>query len=470
MKRMHSLRFRMMLLFCVVVGLLLAGSYLGFYLLLRRQVYAQLDLQLANAAKPLVADLIADAADPGDRDVDELDVPGQYFELLAPSGSVLQRSRNLQARPLDVGSLAPGLSKAALRSLRDPQLGSLRLGLFPFHIGERPLLLAVALPTGPAQATLRRFRRLIFILLPLGLLLTALVSSWYVGRSLAPVSEFTREAARRVEPADHFQRSDLFMPIPVPETQDELASLAETFNRLFQRIGSVVEQMNQFVSDAAHELRTPLTVLQGETELLLSRPRSAEEYRKALRINDEELKKLSRIVQALFTLALADNRQLQLAREPVYLDEILEEACTLVLPEARAREIEIDRDLMSEVLYHGDEAFLRQLFLIFLDNALKFSDPRTRIRVTLEKPDSRLRIRFGDQGSGISDQDLPHIFERFYRGQNGAGAARSGGLGLAIARALVQAMSGSIECRSEPGRGSTFTITLPADDGSGTLR
>ena len=122
-----------------------------------------------------------------------------------------------------------------------------------------------------------------------------------------------------------------------------------------------------------HELRTPLAVLHGETELMLSKPRTAEEYRETLCVFDDEFKKLTRIVEGLFTLSMADAGQLHLVYDPLYINETLEEACALVDFRARAKNIRIVRDLNQEIPYFGDEAFLHQLFLIFLDNAIKYS-------------------------------------------------------------------------------------------------
>jgi signal transduction histidine kinase len=241
-----------------------------------------------------------------------------------------------------------------------------------------------------------------------------------------------------------------------------LGRLAETFNRLLQGVDSAVRQLRQFVTDASHELRTPLAVLHGETQLLLSKPRSAEEYRKILCMFDDEFKKLTRIVEGLFTLSMADAGQLHLACEPIYINEVLEEACALVTSRARTKGIVIARNLDEEIAYLGDEAFLHQLFLIFLDNAIKYSPNASTVRVTLENHDGSIRARFGDQGIGISSEHLPLIFERFYRAAPSSnGEAHSGGLGLAIAQAIVRALGGSIECESAPGAGSNFTVILP---------
>jgi signal transduction histidine kinase len=252
--------------------------------------------------------------------------------------------------------------------------------------------------------------------------------------------------------------------LPVSSRRDELSLLAQTINQLLERVDSSVRPLRQFVTDASHELRTPLSVLHGETQLLLSKARSAEEYRKTLCEFDEEFKKLTHIVEGLFTLSVADAGQLRLTREPLYLDEVLEEACSLVKSRAEAKNISLSRELMPDIPYFGDEAFLRQLFLIFLDNAIKYSGSGTSIKVRLEKDDRVIKVFFEDQGIGISAKDLPFIFERFYRAgsSSNGGPHQSGGLGLAIASAVVEVLGGSIECQSTPGAGSSFVVILPS--------
>lgn len=462
MMRLRSLRFRMMRLFCAVVGVLLTASYLGFYAVYSRQVHDQLDRQIWDAASPVVADL---TTDPSEQDVDQLDLPDEYFELLDASFRVLKRSKNLRGGALDLGPSRVEIPNPVFRTVQDPERGQLRLAVIPFRRGTEPLWLALAVPTREADRALADIRRMTLVLLPLSLLVTAGVSAWYVGRSLHPVAELTRHASEMTQRVSDPSRRAVWTPLAVRNPDDELGHLAETFNRLLERVEAALGQLRQFVSDASHELRTPLSVLRGETELLLAEPRTSEEYQQALRVMDDELKKLSRIVEGLFTLAMADAGELRLAHEPLYLNEVLEEACARATPRAEARQITIERELSREVAYEGDEAFLRQLFLIFLDNALKYSPPRTRVRVSLESQDGEIRARFEDQGRGISADQLPHIFERFYRGAPSEdGETQSGGLGLAIAQAIVRAQGGSMECHSDPLRraGTTFTVILPA--------
>jgi signal transduction histidine kinase len=451
-----TLRFRMMVLFCTVVSVLLVASYLAFWGLLAHEIPSQLNHQLQETGRLLIADV---AAEPEAHDIERLDIPGEFFELLDANGHVLQQSRNLPA-PI---SLLPFDLKATHSAYQMANIGgeqAVRVAIIPFEQASQKRFLAVAIPTFGTNRVLDTFGRIVLILFPISLLLTAGISMIYVGRSLAPITDLTQHAAsmaRRVT-----QRQGFWEPLPVTTPHDELGQLAETFNDLFRGVDSAVRQLRQFVTDASHELRTPIAVLHGETELLLSKPRTAEEYQKTLAIFDDELKKLTRMVEGLFTLSIADAGQLHLESEPLYINEVLEEACALVSSRARRRGIAILRQLDQEFPYTGDEAFLHQLFLIFLDNAIKYSPERTVIHVTLEQADGTIRACFQDHGIGISAEHLPFIFERFYRAApSSTGDSQSGGLGLAIAQAIVRAHSGAIECTSKVGIGSSFAVVLP---------
>jgi signal transduction histidine kinase len=408
MTHQRSIRWRMVVLFCATAGLLLGVCYAGFYLLFQRVVREQLDGRLSEIAGPIIADI---AGDPQDKDVDLLDIPDEYFEVLDKSGAALQRSKNLHAN-------LPLAAAAGLQTVNLPDAGEIRVAVIPFQAGEETWLFVAGESTRGVESALATLRRFALALLPVSLAGTAIVFGFYS-------------------------------------------------SHLLGRIDAVVRQLRQFVSDASHELRTPLSVLQGETGLLLSKPRTPMEYETATRVMDSELKKLSRIVESLFTLSMADAGQLRIVREPLYLEEVLEESCGLAAALAKQKHIHIERDLQRDVLFHGDATFLRQLFLIFLDNAIKYSLPGKKVTVTLKNTDS-VMVRFRDEGIGISKEDQPRIFERFFRAAPAdcaalSGETHSGGLGLSIAQAIVQAHHGTIECESTPGTGSTFTIGLPVE-------
>jgi signal transduction histidine kinase len=472
MKTAHTLRFRMIVLFCTVVGVLLVVSHVGLGVLLAREVRNQLDRQLLATARPVIADLITDPAD--EDDVNQLNVPDSYFELIdTASGRVLQMSQNLAGHALKLRDATGGLAEPAFYVVPGPGDNApearLRLALIPFQRGNRPMILAVAAPNRFGRQVLGQFTWIVTAFLVVSLLLTAWLSTWYVSRSLAPIAALTGHARKLTEHVSRPGRRELWTPLTIEQPDDELGQLAATFNELFAQVDSALRQLSQFVTDASHELRTPLSVLRGETELVLSEPRSLAEYQRALQVIDGELGKLTRIVEGLFTLSMADAGQLRLLSEPLYLNEVLDEACALAAPRARKKNIAILGDLKQEVPYQGDEAFLRQLFLIFLDNSIKYSPPKTSVRVRLERSNGFVKVEFKDEGTGISPSDLPHVFERFYRAsQQTNGESQSGGLGLAIAQAIVHSQGGSIECRSVPGRGSTFTVILPPNESVGS--
>lgn len=459
-----SLSSRMMLLFCTAVGVLLASTLCVLYFLFSREMDSQFNCRLQKAAMPVVT-VLASAPNVESRGVDELNVPDEYFEILDASGGVLHKSKNLANLELKLTrTMDP--SQITFQAIQDATLGRQRVILIPFQKQSGKRFLALSMPARHDDTVLISFRRLIMWILPLSLLVTASLSRWYVGRSLRPVKELTSRAARLTEIVGQIPHGestyDISMPLRVTNSQDELDRLAVTFNQLFIRIEVVMRQLRQFVTDASHELRTPLAILQGETELLLVRPRTLEEYEKTVRIMDGELKTLTRIVESLFTLSMADSGQLRLMREPIYLNEVLEQACVKIEGIADSKRISIRRDLTSDLAYFGDEAFLHELAIIFLDNAIKYSPTGTEVRVQLDRVDDKVQITFQDQGCGIASEDCPRIFERFFRGQNvGTSESRSGGLGLAIAKAIVDAQGGSIECKSTLGSSTTFVVTLP---------
>jgi signal transduction histidine kinase len=331
----------------------------------------------------------------------------------------------------------------------------------------RDWTLVVARSTRETDASLVKLQRIILILLVSNLILVAVSSASYVRRSLRPLSDLTERVAslgqylKTQHPSEACRYQQRLPPLQI-DSNDEPGRLAEAFNQLAAILNDTLQQMRQFVSNASHELRTPLAILCGEAELLLRRPRSSEEYGQTLTVIHTELKHLADIVEGLFTLSMADAGQLRIARESLYLNDLLEEACALVSQRAHAKSIKIEQLGGDEVLAAGDEALLRELFLIFLDNALKYSSPHTSIRVSLKTEDSTAIIAFADHGIGIAPEHLSHIFERFYRVPAAdSDDVQGGGLGLAIASAIAHAHGGTIECASTPGQGSVFTIRLP---------
>ena len=466
MIQMNSLRFRMMLLFCAIVGIFLAGTLFGIYGLFSREMLSQLDCRLLRVGSTVVAQVVPD---PTKRNIENLDVPKEYFEVLDSSGNVLEQSKNLNGHAIGLGGELD-LSRVLFRTTEDVEQGRQRLALIPFKQGSQQRVLVITMPMSHDDMALGTIRRLILWVLPISLFLTAGISVWYVGRSLEPVTKLIEQAGRMMEgiqgsssPQPELE-SDQQRLLSVPNAHDELSSLASAFNLLFTRLSVALRQDRQFVSDAANDkipANAPARIAGRDRNSCCRSREDSKEDVKTLHVVNEEVSSLTRIVEALFTLSMADAGQLRMNCEPLYLNEVMEQACARIGPLAKSKRIHIERDLSEDIAYFGDETLLQELSIIFLDNAIKYSPPDTLVRVNLEKVHGQVRLKFQDQGYGIPSEDLPHIFERFYR----ARLARKFGtvqrrLRLAIAHAIVHAQGGSIKCESTPSSHTTFTVIL----------
>lgn len=223
------------------------------------------------------------------------------------------------------------------------------------------------------------------------------------------------------------------------------------------------ERQQQFVADASHELRTPLAVMSANAEMLLRHPdHTIEQESHVIAPILKEIRRLSKLVTQLLTLARSDSNQLELNRVPLLLNEQLAEAAESFRPLCELNQVTLETDLSSTVPFSGDEERLRQLVVILLDNALKHTPPQGSIRISCVKTGSTIKCVVSDTGIGIKPKDLTHIFDRFYRGDEARHRADGGtGLGLTIARWIVEKHGGTIQASSTWGQGTIMTIQLP---------
>ena len=310
----------------------------------------------------------------------------------------------------------------------------------------------------PTDEELESLRGILAYLVPLSLVVAGIGGWFLAGRSLSPVVAMA-DRARQIGVENLSER------LPVANPRDELGLLAETFNSLLSRLEGSLIQQRQFMADASHELRTPVTTARTASSVALQQPtRDEGDYRETLAIVEQEMVRLSRIVDDMFTLARADAGSHPLRRMPIYLDEVVDEVVRALRVVAKTREISISGECLRPAPFTGDEDLVRRLILNLVDNAIRYAPSGTAVRVALDRAGHQYAISVSDDGPGIPTEIQPRIFERFYRVDAARTHATDGGagLGLALARWIARAHGGDVALAASSRLGSTFVITLPA--------
>jgi heavy metal sensor kinase len=313
--------------------------------------------------------------------------------------------------------------------------------------------LELGTPTADAVYVLQSLRFLLWSLVPVVVAIACFGGYWLSGRALKPVQDVTAAALM-------ISIENLSGRLPVPETADEIARLARVLNSMLERLEAAVKTLSQFAADASHELRTPLAVIRTTAELALRRGRSPDSYRESLQAVVAEAERMTQLVEDLLTLARSDKAVAGMPLMPVDLRDILKAVGAEMAGLAEARQIHMMLGLgEGSAIVAGNRPALHRLFVVLLDNAIKYSYPGGAVQITIDRLDGRVAVTIRDYGTGIREEDLPHIFERFYR----ADRARSGGghgLGLPLAESIARAHDATIGVKSTEGQGSTFQVTF----------
>lgn len=321
--------------------------------------------------------------------------------------------------------------------------------------GQLAYLVRVLSPLDLVEGPLRRLRLILFLALPVAMALSGAAGAWLAGRTLRPVDRLT-QTARGIS------AENLRVRLPVPAAGDELSRLAETFNEMLDRIEQGVSLQRQFWEDIAHELKTPLAIMKGEIEVALRSRGGPADHRDILGSNLEEVERLIRLIEKMLTLARLDRGGAPLETAEVDLTALTEHAVDEFRALAGDKGLEMRFSSTGDARVRGDAARLRGLVHVLLDNAVKFTPAGGRVDVEVAAEGGEARLTVSDNGPGISEADLPTIFERFRRARPPVAAAGSGfGLGLSIAKAVAEGHGGRIEVRSRPGEGAAFTVHLP---------
>ena len=403
-------------------------------------------------------------------DVDYRELPGyenfrvqKYVTIVNANHKVADFSLNLRGQPLPVNDDLVSRALAGEISYDTANvegIGRLRLAYIPV-IGHRtdPFLIIVGLPTAFVGAELGTVSRSVALIILIVLALAALSGLMLARWALQPVSK-TADAVKLISDLNLHER------LPEPGTNDELDRLVRVFNDLLTRLDRAFDMQRRFTSDASHEIGTPLTVLKGNTEVALLQHHSSEEFESILRSNLEEIERLSKLMSNLLLLARTDAGEPQITKDILSLNEQVAAVYSRVLPVAEERGIKLDADLSDPAFIEGDSLAVQQILFNLLNNALRYTPANGQVQVRLgQSSDAMAEVEIKDTGVGIAADDLPHIFDRFYRGKSvGVSESSGSGLGLAICKTLAEAHGGRIIVESKVGKGSRFVLVLPAID------
>ncbi len=463
-------RFYTVALIAALLGLFNVLVYVGFHSLLQQYVdgrlfhFADTLAELIEQRPELLKRSDHEIVEPKgaqvvDERMQELREMSHSVHILALDGTVVWKGRGVIARPSVAGAvLERGKQGNVVYETIEPSAGApIRQVFVPIRQQDEIRYLL------QAEASLEFFRRTHRSLMGLLMLGSVAIlaaswfgSGWLARKVLGPVEALSRTAESITACA---LRSRVSLNAPF----EEFERLAQAFNGMLDRLQKASESQRRFVDYAAHEMKTPLTVIQGNLEVALQRSRSAEEYRDVLVSNLGQVQRLIVLTRSLLTLArFAGDRPpvdlVPLALEPL-LSELIDDL-TLVAEDRRIRLVLVQEPVRP---VFGDAERLKQVFINLLDNALRYTDSGGTVTVRLRGSRKEVQVAIQDTGQGIAEEHLPHLFERFYR-TDPARARDSGGhgLGLPIVKEIAEAHHGSISVESEVGKGSVFTLTLPA--------
>jgi heavy metal sensor kinase len=459
--------------YVLLLAVLLIAFSSGIYLALRFILHNELDATLRNGARLIADSVQVDdqghlVAAPGREASDNRSDEERFWRILDSSGQVLAQkaAQEIASYPVEPGALELALSGQDRFQTVPFEDEPLRVFTTPLRYRGRVVgAVQVGLSLEDANETLDIVLWILVLSLPLTLVVASFGGYFLAGRALRPVDRIT-QTAQDITASDLSQRLDLDLP------DDELGRLARTLDAMIARLDAAFRRQRRFTADASHELRTPLTVIKGDLSVALGRPRDADTYRAVLAEVDAEVDQMSRLVDRLLALARADDEGISINPARVDLDALLTDVLTQMRPLAEAKRLHLTLQIETDLIATVDPDVVTQIVLNLLDNAIKYT-PEGGVRLSafscsqqtsqvFPHDDGELRIAVADDGPGIPEEHLAHIFERFYRVDRARSRESGGlGLGLAIAHELAHAHGGEITVHSAPGKGSTFILRLP---------
>lgn len=382
---------------------------------------------------------------------------GYYYKIIM-NGKTFATSPSLVDEGFD---LAPGtiesynnVLRKRVYTSRGPDNEPIRVLRYDFEFLGRDTIIFITENLGESLRMIKTLRSFLLIIIPSCILLLSLIGLWIAKKSLNPLIMFSSNIER-------ITHRTLGERVEARAETKELTGIADSFNKMLDRLQNAFEAERRLIADASHELKTPVSVLKAQCDVLLQRERTKEEYREALKIVRTVSENMGRLINHLLSIARLDSGILSPQNfKTICLKDCIEKTLSLIKPIAQQRRIRIKTSLPDGMFIFGDEDSLTEAFLNLADNAVRYNRDNGTIDVVAVETGSDINITIRDTGIGIRDDDLARIFERFYRADTSRNSEGTG-LGLSIAKTIIEAQGGRINATSEIGKGSCLTVTLP---------
>lgn len=451
-----SLRLRLTLLYSTLMGAILLVISAAVTLVITALLFNQIDETLETAQHVIINKIVVSDLGIVESTLESTDINSDvYMQIWGLDGDLQSHFGLLpvfENIPFDSGALH--IDRPAYRDLTGNGWHIRVLSIPLEQNGHKVAVLQVASKLDVVDAARKSLTDVLSIIWIVAVLFSGMAVWLTIGQTLKPLAAIT-ETVEQINRADDLSRR---IPYSGPEN-DEIGSMVGSFNQTLERLEALFTSQQRLLADVSHELRTPLTVIKGNVDLM-RRMKSLDA--ESLTSIDQEAGRLTRLVGGLLLIAQAESGKLTLVMKKVELDllitEVFQEMSILAGGKVRVHLNEID-----QVYINGDRDRLKQVFINLVANAIQYTPQGGDVFVSLEQIKDQARVIVRDSGPGIPAEDLPHIFERFYRAEKSRtrGKSTGFGLGLSIANWIVERHGGRIEVVSQEGKGTTFAIWLP---------
>ena len=454
-----TLAFRLTLWYAVIFTMSSFGAFLVFNLLITSGLRERTDKELLTEVSELSSHLAFGGLTAVELDIvhdaESSGVDRMFLRLLSPDGEALVSSNMSSWRNITISRPALQLltsgTNHVFETLDIPNRKHKVRILYGIVGPDKILQMGKSLEDD--ERFMEAFRERFVVLMAVLMAVGALIGWFMARRALLGVEEVTQTA-------EDISAGDIERRVPLKSRGTEIDSLATTFNDMLDRIHGLIHGMREMTDNIAHDLRSPITRIRGVAEMALTSGESMDEYENMAANTIEECDRLLAMIETMLDISELEAGAGILAMAEVDMTRVVEEACELFQPPAEDKGIAVVIEVPAGALVYGDIQRLQRMVANLLDNAIKYTPPDGTVTVSADGDESMVFVEVKDTGIGISGEDFSDIFERFYRcdpSRSDAGV----GLGLSLVMAIARSHGGDVAVTSSPGKGSTFTVSLP---------